>query len=100
MNIVKKNEKKFPFLQEIVDCNHDYLYKFNSVEDFDSYIILMNLYLFTCKYMYKYNITLTKESIYDNMKKLFDNAVIRSNLISTLYENLLSYRIEDKLLTQ
>lgn len=74
---------KYPFLNEIVQCNHHYLYKFQRDMDFDTYIVLMNLYLYTCKYMNENNMELTKENIYNNMEYLFSNSDFRIQLINT-----------------
>jgi hypothetical protein len=81
---IKLNKiKKYPFLNEIIQCNHHYLYKFEANSDFDVYIILMNLYLYTCKYMNENNILLTKDNIYNNMEYLFSNKDFRTKLINT-----------------
>lgn len=72
---------EYPFLFDIINLNHSYIQEFRQEEDFDSYIILMNLYLYTCKFMKKNNIELNKLSIYNNMKLLFSNYEIRNELI-------------------
>jgi hypothetical protein len=81
MEVVKKEQVKFPFLYEIVSLNHDYIKELHIEEDFDSYIVLMNLYLYTCKFMKRNKIELTKNNIYTNMEKMFKDASIRSKLI-------------------
>jgi hypothetical protein len=68
MDVVKKANIKFPFLYEIVQLNHDYLLELKVDEDFDSYIVLMNLYLYTCKHMKRNNMELNKDNIYKNME--------------------------------
>lgn len=81
MEVVKKEDVKFPFLYEIINLNHDYIGELKIEEDFDSYIVLMNLYLYTCKFMKKNNIQLTRNNIYKNMEKMFKDSSIRSKLI-------------------
>lgn len=81
MDVVKKANIKFPFLYEIVQLNHDYLLELKVDEDFDSYIILMNLYLYTCKNMKRNNMELNKDNIYKNMEIMFNNIEVRNKLI-------------------
>jgi hypothetical protein len=81
MEVVKNEKVKFPFLYEIVNLNHDYIKELQIEEDFDSYIVLMNLYLYTCKFMKTNNIEITKNNIYMNMEKMFKDTSIRSKLI-------------------
>lgn len=80
MNLEINN--KYPFLYEIVNFNHSYIKNIQYEEDFDSYIIIMNLYLYTCKFMKKHKIELNKENIYKNMQLLFNNQDIRYKLIN------------------
>lgn len=85
-----KFEGCYPFLYEIVNKNHDYILKLDSNEDFDSYIILMNLYLYTCKFMKIHKIPLTCESIYENMHKLFSIKSIRTEIIRVFSNHIKS----------
>lgn len=71
---------KYSFFYEIIDSNHDFLHRFETPADFDSYIMLMNLYMYTCKYMNMSGIALTKDSIYQNMQQLYSNAGVRKSL--------------------
>jgi hypothetical protein len=81
LQLRSQNEKiKYPFFNEIIESNHDFLYKFETGSDFDSYIMLMNLYMYTCKYMYKSNISLSKKSIYTTMQDLYNDRNVRKNL--------------------
>lgn len=83
MSIIKQDDHtKFPFLYEIINSNHSYLNNLDVNEDFDSYIVLMNLYLYTCKFMKTHNIEFSKENIYNNMEKFFNNDTIRHKIIS------------------
>ncbi len=79
---VTKSTPEFPFMKEIIEMNHDYIMECcEETEDFDSVIILTNLYLYTCKFMHKHNMTITKDAVYTNMKKLFNIIEVRRTLI-------------------